>query len=130
LFPGAPLQSLLQGLGVGGKIEFREMNPDGFDHLIIGGERFDQPKGRTRWIERLKARFPMQTDNLDRFFGLMGRLVADVKRSADLLKFPAVLAVPFRAPTLARWGFSTLGALLDKTISDPLLKGVLSAQCG
>jgi len=47
-----------------------------------------------------------------------------------LLGFPSILRVPFRAPKLLRWGFTKLSSLLDACIHDPVLKGVLSGQCG
>jgi phytoene dehydrogenase-like protein len=130
LGPGANLRKLFEVLGLWKRLEFRELNPDGFDHLLIGGERFDQPKGRERWIARLKERFPAQADGLEHYFGTLQRLIAEVRRSGDLLRFPQVLAAPFRAPALLRWGFSSLQALIDKYITDPLLSGVLAAQCG
>ncbi|MBK7864062.1 MAG: NAD(P)/FAD-dependent oxidoreductase [Archangiaceae bacterium] len=130
LQPGGTLRSMLDGLGLMGSLEFEQLNPDGFDHYLIGGERFDHPGGLDKWVARLKARFPAQTLNLDRYFSVFKGVINDIKRSAELLQFPQVLALPFRAPSLLRWGFSTLGALLDKTITDPLLKAVLAAQCG
>ena len=52
------------------------------------------------------------------------------RRCDTLLSFPQVLTVPFKAPSLLRWGFRTLGALLDDCVKDPLLRAVLSAQSG
>jgi all-trans-retinol 13,14-reductase len=78
----------------------------------------------------LAARFPEEQRGISRFFEVITRLAADVRRSRQLLAFPGVLALPLRAPTLARWMFSTLSSLLEATITDPLLKAVLSARSG
>src|SRR5204863_1662797 len=40
LGPGGGFRALLEGLGLGGEIAFRELNPDAYDRLVVGGERF------------------------------------------------------------------------------------------
>jgi all-trans-retinol 13,14-reductase len=127
---GGGLRFMLDGLGVLDAISFRQLNPDGFDHFLIGGERFDQPSGLDNWIARLKARFPAQRDGIERYFSVITGIADGLRRAAQLLTFPQILLLPFRAPSVLRWGLSTMKALLDKHITDPLLRAVLSAQCG
>lgn len=128
---GGGLREIYEGLGVGGDLEFCELNPDGFDHFLIEGQRFDQPRGVERWISRLSAAFPHEREGLARYFSTIERVVAELK-SVDTrsLRFPAVLSLPWRAPSLLRWGFRTLQSLLEQCIRDPMLRAVLSAQCG
>lgn len=128
--PGGFLRRLYEGLGVTDDLEMCEMNPDGFDHLLVAGERFDVPRGYDRLVERFIARFPHEEAGLRRYFGVCRRLADDLARADELLRFPRVLALPFVAPSLVRWGLSTQEALLDKTVSDPLLRGFLAAQNG
>jgi all-trans-retinol 13,14-reductase len=130
LGPGGGLRRVYESLGLSGDLAFNEMNPDGFDHFLIAGEQFDQPRGADAWKARLAARFPEERAGLDRFFAVIQGLAADLGRCDELLGFPQILALPFRAPRLLRWGFSTLEALLDSTIRDPMLRAVLAAQCG
>lgn len=127
---GGGLRRLYEGLGLSEHLEFCELAPDGFDHYLIAGERIDQPKGLNRWMARLIERFGHEREGILRLFGTMTRLASDLKRADEMLEFPAVLTAPLRAPTLLYWGFRTFGALLDDCIRDPLLKAVLSAQCG
>ncbi len=127
---GGPLRRLYEGLGVGQDLEFCEMNPDGFDHFIVEGRRFDQPKGLSRWTSRLKARFPAEAAGIDRYFDTLCGVQEELLEVDRLLSFPSILTVPFRAPKLLRWGFTTLSSLLDACIGDPVLKGVLAGQCG
>jgi phytoene dehydrogenase-like protein len=124
------VRALYEGLGLAEDLAFNELNPDGFDHLIIAGQAIDQPRGASRWIDRLHARFPHERAGITRYFSTLALILRDIKQCDTLLSFPAVLAVPFRAPGLLRWGFRTLSALLDSCIGDPLLKAFLSAQCG
>ena len=130
LHPGGGVRNVYEGLGLAGDLEFCEMNPDGFDHFIVAGERIDQPKGEAAWRDRLVARFPRERAGIHAYFDLMGRLVREVQRCDQLLEFPAALTLPFRAPTLLRHGFGTLAPVLHRFVRDPLLAAYLSAQCG
>lgn len=130
LHEGGSLRRLYEGLGLGPDLEFCELNPEGFDHFLIAGERFDQPRGLDRWIARLTERFPSEREGIARYFATMRRVVDEVKSVDTMLDFPRVLTVPLRAPSLARWGLRTLDALIDACVRDPLLKAVLSAQAG
>ncbi len=127
---GGGLRRLYEGLGVAGDLEFCEMNPDGFDHFLIEGRRFDQPRGRDKWIDRLGAAFPLEREGLARYFSTLSSVVKELEGAEALLRFPQVLSLPWRAPHLMRWGFSTVQSLLEKCIRDPMLRAVLSAQCG
>lgn len=130
LGPGGGLRRVYESLGLSEDLAFVEMNPDGFDHFLIEGERFDQPRGADAWRSKLQARFPAEAKGIAKYFEVIQGVAADLARCDELLGFPRVLALPWRAPKLARWAMSTLGSLLDSTIRDPLLRGVLSAQCG
>ena len=130
LHPGGGVRRLYEGLGLTRDLEFLELNPEGFDHLLIAGERFDQPKGNERWKQRLMTRFPHERAGIDRYFTTLHDVVKDLQKCDTMLTFPKVLTVPFKAPSLIRWGFRTLSALLDGCIQDPMLKAVLSAQSG
>ena len=39
---GGEMRRMYEGLGVANDMTFCELNPDGFDHLMIAGERFDR----------------------------------------------------------------------------------------
>jgi phytoene dehydrogenase-like protein len=106
------------------------MSPDGFDHFLIEGERFDVPRGFARYFARLCARFPHERDGLERYFGTVRRVNEAVVRCDRMLSFPDALGIPFAAPALLVWGFRTQEALLDRTIRDPLLRAILAAQSG
>jgi phytoene dehydrogenase-like protein len=58
LGPGGGVRRIYEGLGVANDLEFFELDPDGYDRAVVGDERFDIPKGRASFAERLRARFP------------------------------------------------------------------------
>lgn len=126
LGPDEPLRAIYEGLGVTQDLAFCELNPDGFDHVIVGGERFDIPKGCDRFISRLKERFPHETRGIDRYFQIMNDLFADLRTLARLQNPLHLL----QAQTFWRWGLRTGQAVLDHCFTDPLLKAILSAQAG
>lgn len=128
--PGGVLRRLYEGLGLADDLEFCEMNPDGFDHFLIEGERFDVPRGFDRYFARLCERFPHEREGLRRYFDTIRAINADVCRCEEMLGFPEALLIPLRAPALIRWGLSTQRALLDRTVRDPMLRAILSAQSG
>src|SRR5438874_1262208 len=57
LGPRGRMRRIYEGLGVANDLEFIELNPDGYDHALIAGRRFDIPKGKERFADRLKSAF-------------------------------------------------------------------------
>ena len=128
--PGGAMRRMWEGLGIGPDLELCELNPDGYDHLLIEGERFDIPRGHDRYFARLCERFPHEREGLGRYFDTLRNLHREVLACDTMLSFPRVLALPFKSPTLLYWGFRTHGALLDATIHDRRLRAILAAQSG
>ena len=56
--PNGMIPAILRTVGLEGKIEFLEMDPDGFDTLMFPGLTFRVPKGWDRYRERLVQAFP------------------------------------------------------------------------
>ncbi|MBW1880433.1 MAG: NAD(P)/FAD-dependent oxidoreductase, partial [Deltaproteobacteria bacterium] len=71
LHPGGTMRAIYEGLEVADDLTFLELNPDGFDHVQIGGERFDIPAGKERYAERLKARFPKDAKGIDAYLDIV-----------------------------------------------------------
>jgi all-trans-retinol 13,14-reductase len=128
---GRGLRRVLEGLGVARHLRFREIAPDGYDHISIGGQRFDVPAGRERLLERLRDRFPKLKKPLGRYFDSSRALIDELWRVDQLLRFPEVLRLPWRAPSLVRWAMRPLDALFHGCgIDDASARAILSAQCG
>lgn len=130
LGPGGSVRRLYEGLGLGPDLEFCELNPDGFDHFMIGTERFDVPKGIDKYIDRLSARFPSEREGIARYFDTVSRLNRELLSCEEYLAFPRILGLPFKSPTLMRWGLRTQSALLNSCVRDPWLRAILAAQSG
>jgi len=129
--PGGRLRRLYEGLGVAGELELFELAPDGYDRVLVGEERFDYPKGRDRLAERLRARFPAEAAGITRYLDALARVSEQLAAFLRLSGPLDALALPFRAPDVFRHGFRPLESLFDACgLRDPLLRTILSAQCG
>src|SRR3990172_2401045 len=84
LHEGGHLRSIYQGLGVSQDLTFCELNPDGYDHIVVGEERVDFPKGKENLIERLKSHFPGEARGIDGYFKDLTNMVEALAHIGDL----------------------------------------------
>src|SRR5665648_781434 len=130
LQPGESLRKVYEGLGVSQDLSFCEINPQGYDHIYIGEERFDYPKGREALAERLKARFPEEAQGIDGYLDMVSKLV-DGLHDLGHVKNPldAMQAAP-GAGSILSWALRSGQQLVDHFVSDPILKAILMGQAG
>jgi phytoene dehydrogenase-like protein len=115
------LRKVYEGLGIAGELVFLELNPDGYDHILIEGEpRFDIPAGEARYRDRLLQRFPHQSNGINQYFRLMDNL--DLGR----LGHPGGRPVSTRIASLLAHGARPLARFLESTIEDPRLRTILA----
>jgi phytoene dehydrogenase-like protein len=130
LEPGGGLRAIYEGLGVANDLEFFELNPDGYDHAIIGSERFAFPKGKQRLADALKARFPSESDGIDGYLDTVMRMTDEVDTAVPVHGVIEAAALALRMPTVLRHGLRPLDRFLDRFTHDPLLRAILSVQAG
>lgn len=135
LSPGGRLRALYEGLGVANDLHFLELDPDGFDKIRIeqpGGElfRFDIPKGKERYIERLSQRFPKDAAGIKRFLDMMESMSRELAGGIRLDGVRSVLSLPMKIPTLLRYGMRPLSSIVERFVEDPLARAVLTVQAG
>lgn len=130
LGPGGRMRAIYEGLGVSKDMVFLELNPDGYDHILCGGKRFDIPKGRDKFVARLQETFPDEKAGIEAYFKDIENMCAELEQATRIRGAVDALKFPFKAKTLLRYGMASLKSLLDKHLKDPFLKNILSAQCG
>ena len=130
LGPGGTLRRIYEGLGVANDLVFLELNPDGYDHAVIGRERFAFPVGKARLAARLKDRFPRERAGIDRYLDVVERMNDEIGRALPVRGWRDAAMLPFRVPTVLRYGLMTTEHLLDRCTTDPLLRAILCAQAG
>ncbi len=130
LGPGGGLRHIYEGLGVANDLVFLELNPEGYDHVVIGKERFAIPKGKARFAARLKEHFPAETTGIDRYFDVIGRMADELGFAAPVHSFADAAQMALHMPTVLLHGLRPLSHFLDTCTADPLLRAILSIQSG
>ena len=64
--PGGSVDRLMHGLGLEDRIEFAELDPDGFSTITLPDVTFRVPKGWDAYEQRLVETFPDQADGITR----------------------------------------------------------------
>ncbi len=120
---GEYLNQIYRGLGVSQDLEFLELNPDGFDHIFIGDEQFDIPKGKEKYIERLIARFPDEAEGIRKLF----KTIDDI---GSLMRSLPHGKMPLSKLGVLQWFWKSGGTLINKYVKDPVLRAILLSQSG
>ncbi|MFQ5471816.1 MAG: phytoene desaturase family protein, partial [Dehalococcoidia bacterium] len=128
--PDGLIPSVLRGVGLEGKIEFLEMDPDGFDTLMFPGLTFRVPKGWDRYRERLVTAFPDDETGLHRFLDVLEGVVAEFRKVNLPPKPEDVPRLMEEAPNFMRWGMRSLGDLFDDCHLGQKARAVLAGQNG
>ena len=128
---GQSFYRLLEAIGVAHRVEFIELNPEGFDKHIFAdySYEFNIPKGKERLREKLVADFPKEKKGIDRFIKILEEAAAASKLMSRFSVRNLLKALP-SIPLLFKLMRSTYGKLLDGITKDPLLKATLAANWG
>lgn len=128
--PGGQVHELLDELELLEEVEFVELDPDGFDHVVIGDTRYRIPKGWENFRARMKAEFPAEHRGLDRYFDTIAQIMRELDALPSRPSWRDLLMAPFRFPSLLRWRHSTLKDLYDRLELSTRVRAVLAGQCG
>ncbi|WP_370939850.1 phytoene desaturase family protein [Amycolatopsis sp. cg13] len=122
--PGGLLPSLLAGLGVGDRVRFRRLDPDGFDRIVLPGLRFDVPESWSRYGDRLLETFPAEAAGLREYLAICGEIAAAARYSASSRP------VLGNSAAVVRWSRRGLSRLFDHCGLSVAARTVLAAQSG
>ncbi|MBL1214325.1 MAG: NAD(P)/FAD-dependent oxidoreductase [Ignavibacteriae bacterium] len=122
---GERLRKIYEGLGVSNDLTFLELNPDAYDHILIGDYQFDIPKGKEAFIHRLKERFPDEAKGIDLLFEQLANIYSQLLNVIDEKWFSLL-----RCPTALPWFTKSGGDLIKHYVKNPLLRAILLGQCG
>jgi all-trans-retinol 13,14-reductase len=128
--PGGVIPTVLRGVGLEGKIEFLELDPDGFDTVIYPGLTFRVPKGWDRYRERLVSAFPDDETALHRCLDVFEKLLAEMRAVQDAGTAPDLAQLLPKIPTLMRWGGRALSDLFDDCSLGVKARAVILAESG
>ncbi|MEW6241752.1 MAG: NAD(P)/FAD-dependent oxidoreductase, partial [Chloroflexota bacterium] len=124
---GGGLRRIYDGLDVSQDLAFIELNPDGYDHIVVGEKQVDFPKGKENLIERLKSHFPHEAQGIDGYFNDLTNMIEGLRRIGNLSN---PLGAAKGAGNILKWMRATGADLINAHVSDPVLRGVLAGQSG
>ena len=127
---GQSTSALYGGLGIANDLVFFRMNPAGYEHCWIGSERIDIPADFEKLYESLSARFPNEKKGLRKYLTITRNVSTQLTLIPEMKGFWSHLTIPWKTRHLGKYGLFSLKRVLDWHIKDPLLKKVLTVQCG
>ena len=127
---GGQMRRIYEGLGVSQDLAFCELNPDGYDHIFIGKDRFDFPKGKENLAAYLKERFPHEAKGIDGYLRAVSQLMESVNSLGRVNNPQQAVQAVGHAGSVLRWALRSGQDLIDHHISDPVLKGIFAGQSG
>ncbi|MEZ4220587.1 MAG: NAD(P)/FAD-dependent oxidoreductase [Polyangiaceae bacterium] len=127
---GEPVHELLRRLDLHESVRFLRLDPEGYDHVVVAGERFRIPNGLEKFRDRLTRRFPEAARPLRRYFDA----IMHIGRELDVLprkpQWRDLITAPLRFPHLLRYRNWTLQRLYDQVRMPQRLQAVLAGQAG
>ncbi len=127
---GGTIHRFLERIGLVDEIAFHRLDPDGFDQIVVAGERFRIPSGFPAHRDRLIARFPEAAGPLQQYFDIVAGIADELAALPDKITWRDVLSAPLRFPRLLRYRSFTLQRLYDQLAMPRLLQAVLAGQSG
>ncbi|HEY5951354.1 MAG TPA: NAD(P)/FAD-dependent oxidoreductase [Kofleriaceae bacterium] len=130
---GETVHELLEELGLAREVPFVRLDPEGFDHIVVAGERHRIPNGLAKFRDRLVRRYPEAVTPLREYFRIVTAIGEELAQLGDLPDrlSPSVLvkgAMRFRH--LLRYMRSTLEDVYDSIRMPQRLRAVLAGQSG
>ena len=127
---GGSLRKVYEGLGVSRDLVFCEINPDGYDHIVVGDEQFDIPKGKEAFAARLKERFPHETEGIDGYLNTITGMMDNLK-NLGIPKSKDEIHQELRDVSgILKWSLRSAQNLVEHFVSDPMLIAILCGQAG
>lgn len=128
--PEGGIPTILRGVGLGDKVEFLAMDPDGFSTLEFPGLTFKVPKGWDKYRERLVAALPDDETGLHRCLDVLEDMGQEFRKISLPVKPEDVPRMMQEAPNFMRWGMRTLGELFDDCGLGQKARAVLTGESG
>jgi phytoene dehydrogenase-like protein len=102
---GGLFPSILNSLGVGDRIEFRPLDPEGFDTLVLPGMEVRIPMGWDAYLENVAAVVPADRAGIERYLDVL-RKVGDETQARFI---PGA-----ETPTFDLWAHRTVAELFER----------------
>lgn len=128
---GETIDRLLRRLSL--EVPFVRLDSEGFDHVVVAGERFRIPNGLDKFRERLVRRYPQWRAPILGYFAAVSAVRDELDRTDELPRKLGPMDLvrgAYRFRHLLRYMRSTLEDVYDAVGMPPLLRAVLAGQSG
>lgn len=120
----------LQGIGLLDRIEFPELDPDGFDTFVFPDLEFKVPKGWDNYVGRLVETFPEEEEGLRGVTDVMRNIMDELREVGIPDSNTDLAAYLEKAPTVVGWGMRSVSELFDEHYLSERSRAVLLGQAG
>jgi all-trans-retinol 13,14-reductase len=127
---GEPVHELLRRTGLDADVRFHRLDPEGFDHVVVGGERYRIPNGLEKFRDRLLRAFPRDAKPIRGYFDTVIAIGRELDRLPKTIGLRDLVTAPFRFSRLLKYKNWTLGRLYDALAMPPRLRTILAGQSG
>ncbi|MBI3554892.1 MAG: NAD(P)/FAD-dependent oxidoreductase [Deltaproteobacteria bacterium] len=127
---GETIGLLLEALGLEKTVQFVRLDPEGFDQVVIAGERYRIPNGLEKCRVRLTHRFPREAKGLRDYFSLLAKVAGELASVPDKRQLSDWLTAPIRFSHVLRHRNHTLQDVYGQLGLSPRLQAVLAGQAG
>ncbi|RMA64723.1 phytoene desaturase family protein [Ulvibacter antarcticus] len=127
---GQSTSLLYEGLGIANDLVFFRMNPEAYEHCIIGEDQFDFPSNFDDLVEKLSEKFPEERKNIYNYLSKVRRVSRQLQLIPKIKNLWEQITIPFRTKDMGKYGLFSLKRVINWHIKDPLLKKILNIQFG
>jgi all-trans-retinol 13,14-reductase len=124
IFPQA-----FRSLGCEDKLEFLEMDPEGFDRIQFPTFRIEVPRGWDKFTQRLVDLWPNEEKGIRKCCEII-RITGEEAFEIMPGNWRAFMRIPLRGPYLMKWGMRSLNALFDHCGLSAEPRAAINAQNG
>jgi ferredoxin--NADP+ reductase len=129
--PNGQVPTMLRSLGLGDRIEFLPMDPDGFDTIIFPGKQLRVPKGWDGYLHNVLELFPREEKAIRRFIGVLRTLGEAVDHSRTPASNWEIMKMAMRAGgTASAWAMRPLSHLIKACGLSSQAAAMLTPQFG
>ncbi|HET8809954.1 MAG TPA: NAD(P)/FAD-dependent oxidoreductase [Flavobacteriaceae bacterium] len=127
---GESTNNLYRGLGIASDLTVFRMNPNAYERCHIENQKFNYPASLELLEKRLIKRFPLEQKGISKLLKLIETVHKEVLIIPNLKGFWQHLTAPFRTKHMGKYGLFSLKKVVSWHVKNPLLKILISIQCG
>lgn len=127
---GESTSDLYKSLGIANDLTFFRMHNDAYERCHLVEHQFDYPNSYDKLIAKLILRFPEEEKGIRKVMNLIEKVNTQIMLIPQLKGFWNHILIPFRTKEMGKYGLFNLEKVLKKFIKDPVLRNILSVQCG